>query len=81
MSTTTTLRAMAENYRNGHQWDELDALLAQKAADEIQSLRSALLYAQDYFGGISMKSVNAEGIKAADVYAAVSKVLDYDPDF
>ena len=36
-----TLRAMAENYSDGHQWDHLDSEACAKAADEIKQLRAA----------------------------------------
>lgn len=35
-----TLRAMAENYTDGHQWDHLDSEACIKAADEIKLLRA-----------------------------------------
>lgn len=35
-----TLRAMAENYSGGHQWDHLDSKACVKAADEIKELRA-----------------------------------------
>lgn len=37
-----TLRAMAENYKNGHSWDHLDGEACIAAADEIKMLRSLL---------------------------------------
>lgn len=39
MTQKHTLRAMAQNYRNGHSWDHLDSEVCNKAADEIESLQ------------------------------------------
>ncbi|NII53540.1 hypothetical protein [Luteibacter sp. SG786] len=36
------LRAMAENYSEGHSWDKLDAAACMRGADEIKALRDAL---------------------------------------
>lgn len=40
MTQEFTLRAMANNYANGHQWDKLDGEACIKAADEIASLKA-----------------------------------------
>jgi hypothetical protein len=42
MTQKYTLRAMAQNYQNGHSWDHLDGESVTKAADEIESLQSQL---------------------------------------
>jgi len=39
---TGFLRAMAENYKNGHRWDHLDSKVCIQAAEEIDALRAAL---------------------------------------
>lgn len=39
MTQKYTLRAMAQNYSNGHSWDHLDGEVVSKAADEIESLQ------------------------------------------
>jgi hypothetical protein len=38
MSEAYTLKAMANNYRNGHSWDHLDGEVCIRAADEIKKL-------------------------------------------
>lgn len=47
MTQKYTLRAMATNYRNGHQWDHLDGEVATLAADEIERLETELKEALD----------------------------------
>lgn len=45
-SQVPVLRAMAENYRNGHSWDFLDGEAVSKAADEITALQSTIAQLQ-----------------------------------
>lgn len=42
MSQKSTLRAMKQNYTNGHCWDHLDGEVVEKAADEIERLEGDL---------------------------------------
>jgi len=39
-SVWPTLQAMARNYKNDHQWDDLDSAACSKGAEEIQALRA-----------------------------------------
>ena len=51
-SMVGTLKAMAVNYANGHQWDKLDSEACNKAAAEIERLtrqREDLLNALDEY--------------------------------
>lgn len=47
MTQEYTLRAMANNYKNGHSWDHLDGEVVTKAADEIKRLREELAISRD----------------------------------
>lgn len=42
MTQVYALKAMANNYRNGHLWDHLDGEVCMKAADEIKQLKLML---------------------------------------
>lgn len=47
MTQKYTLRAMANNYKNGHSWDHLDGEVAMLAANEIERLETELQEARD----------------------------------
>ena len=47
MTQKYTLRAMANNYKNGRSWDHLDGEVVLLAADEIERLETELKEARD----------------------------------
>lgn len=47
MTQKYTLRAMANNYKNGHSWDNLDGEVVLLAAGEIERLETELKEARD----------------------------------
>lgn len=47
MTQQYTLRAMAQNYKNGHSWDHIDGDVVTKAADEIKRLEEELVISRD----------------------------------